>query len=294
MFGLSLGKAAAGWLTGSKALLADACHSAADFAGAAAAHWGGRQMKSGPLAAGGKTQAEAAASTLLSVVFLVGGLEMALSSLRTVAGGVYEAPGWGAVAMIAAGMAARELIALYRRKQNHRLGVRQDPLRGADPRSDIFASLTALVGTVGAMMGEWLDMPILYVLDPAAGIVISVFVLRMGYRMLVAAIRLSEVRAVNEWDAQSLLEAVQKIEGVVAVDELHAREHGHYVIVDVVIRVNPRITVYEGHDIAQRVRRQLTKRFLHVAEACVQVQPYDPGYPYKTNHVEEDMPTLLQ
>lgn len=287
---LSVCKGVAGWFTGSKALMADACHSAADLAAAISAYLRHRRA-SAPQGAS-ERQREAVAAVIFAALLLLAGLEMAISSLRAIAWGTDRAPGWGAVVVIAAGMALREALVLYRRAYEVRMGLRPEASRG--DRSDVFASLTALVGTAGAMAGQLLNLPVLYVLDPAAGLVIGVFVLRMGYRQAASAIGAVERRPMDEVDAQTLLEVVQRVDGVVAVDELRAREHGHYVIVSVLIRVNPRISVLEGHDIAQRVRRQLTKRFLHVSDASIQVEPYDPGYPYKSNHQEEEMPTLIQ
>ncbi|MDG0813673.1 cation diffusion facilitator family transporter [Cohnella rhizosphaerae] len=287
---LSVFKGLAGWFTGSKALMADACHSAADFAAAVNSYLRHRRAISPRGAA--ERQREAVAAVVFAALLLLAGLEMAISSLRAIAWGEDRAPGWGAVIVIAAGMIAREALILYRRSYEHRMGLRPEASR--TDRSDVFASLTALVGTAGAMTGQLLDLPVLYVLDPAAGLVIGVFVLRMGYRQAASAIGAVERRPMDEVDAQTLLEVVQRVDGVVAVDELRAKEHGHYVIIDVLIRVNPRISVLDGHDVAQRVRRQLTKRFLHVSDASVRVEPYDPGYPYKSNHQEEEMPTLIQ
>ncbi|MBB6674277.1 cation diffusion facilitator family transporter [Cohnella nanjingensis] len=292
LLGLSVCKAAAGWLTGSKALMADACHSAADFAGAATSYMQLRGAGRPVRAAEDRQSSEAVIAVVLSALLLLAGLEMGLSSLRAIASGEDRAPGWGAVVVIAAGMGVREGLVRYKRRHDAKLGIRTETTR-AD-RSDVFASLTALVGTAGAVTGGLLDMPVLYVLDPAAGLVVGVFVIRMGFRQASSAIRAAERRGKDEVDVQTLLEAVQRVDGVVAVDELRAREQGHYVIVEVVIRVNPRITVFEGHDIALRVRRQLTKRFLHVSDASIHVEPYDPGYPYKSNHHEEEVSTLLQ
>jgi cation diffusion facilitator family transporter len=289
LLGLSLFKGAAGWLTGSKALLADACQSAADCAVSFTSYLGWRNGR-GATAPSRRT--ESGTAIVLSALLLVAGLEMGIHSLRAAAAGPEEAPGWGAVAAIAAGMAAREGLLRYKRRREAESGIRGD--RPGENRSDVFASLTALAGTSAAMAGSLLDMPILYVLDPAAGLVISVFVLRMGYRLTSGVLRQSGNAQLDEVDAQMLLEAVQRVDGVMAVDEVRTREHGHYMIVEVQIRVNPRISVTEGHDIALRVRRELTKRFLHVAEALVQVQPYDPGFPYKSNHQEEEWSHLLQ
>ncbi len=293
LLGLFVVKGAAGWLTGSKALIADACQSAADCANSATSYLGLRKGRL-PSAAASSSQPQpgSALAIVLSAIVLVAGLEVGISSIREVAKGVNEAPGWGAVVVIAASIGAREALVRYKRKRDSECGIREDRL--TDNRSDIFASLTALVGTSAAAAGGMLDMPFLYVLDPAAGLVISVFVLRMGYRLSSDVMRKSTVCTMNEIDAQTVLESVQRIDGVVAVEDLQAREHGHYIVLDVTVSVNPRITVAEGQEIAHRVRRHLTKRFLHIIDANIRVQPYDPGYPYKSNHQEEELSAFVQ
>jgi len=292
LLGIFIVKGSVGWLTGSKALLADACHSAADCAGTFTTYLGLRKARLDPNPASSSRHPESVAAIVLSAILLVAGIEMGVSSIRTVANGTEKAPGVGAVIVIAAGIGAREALIRYKRRCDTRCGIRGD--RAGDNRSDIFASLTALVGTSGAVVGSWTDMPFLYVLDPAAGLVVSVFVVRMGYRLTADVVRASNRCSIDESDAQTLLEAVQRVDGVVAVDEVKARERGHYVVLDVSIRVNPRISVFEGQDVGNRVRRMLTKRFLHVMDVNVKVQPYDPGYPYKSNHQAEEMSSMLQ
>jgi len=292
LLGLFFVKGTVGWLTGSKALIADACQSAADCAHSATGYLGLRKGRLSPAAtSSSESQPGSALAIVLSAIVLVAGLEVGISSIREVARGVDEAPGWGAVVVIAASIGAREALIRYKRKRNSEYGIRED--RMAD-RSDIFASLTALVGTSAAVAGGMLDMPFLYVLDPAAGLVISVFVLRMGYRLTSGVLRKSSVCTMNEMDAQTILESVQRIDGVVAVEDVRAREHGHYIVLDVTVSVNPRISVAEGQEIALRVRRHLTKRFLHIIDASIRVQPYDPGYPYKSNHQEEELSAFVQ
>ncbi|CAM3732054.1 cation diffusion facilitator family transporter [Cohnella lubricantis] len=295
LLGLTIVKGTAGWLTGSKALIADACHSAADFASVTTSYLSVKKAGCGSRESSRaeRMATDTIACVILSALLLVAGLEIGLSSIKKMVGGVDESPGWVAAAVIVFGIAVREALVRYRRSQVSKLGIRTDALR-TESRSDIFASLTALVGTVGAMAGDMFEMPVLYVLDPAAGVVIGVFVIRSGCLLVLNLARSADHEALNEVDVQALLEAVQRVDGVVAVDGLTAKEHGHYVVVDMIIRVNPRISVSEGHDIALRVRRHLTKRFLHVTEANVHVQPYDPGYPYKSNHQDEEMTSLLQ
>lgn len=288
LLGLSLFKGAAGWMTGSKALLADACHSAADCAGKFSSYIGLRGARR-PHAQ--SPRSEALPVLVLSTLLLVAGLEIGIASVRSAAAGPDEARGWGAVSAVVAGMTARECLIRYKRRQDAKLGIRSD--KSGTIRSDRAASLVALAGTTSAMAGDWLAMPGLYVLDPVAGIVVSALVLRSGILLARGLLRHTEQINCCEIDVQVIRDAIRRTEGVISVDEVRAREHGHYVVVDTVILVNPRISVTEGQDVAQRVKRHLTKRFLHVADVVVQVQPYDPGYPYKSNQ-DEQWPTLVQ
>jgi divalent metal cation (Fe/Co/Zn/Cd) transporter len=102
-------------------------------------------------------------------------------------------------------------------------------------------------------------------------------------------------------DIYEIKTAVQRLEGVVSVKDVSAREYGHYVFAKLVINVNPAITVAEGHEIARRVRFFILRRFVHVAEVSIYVEPYDVGYPYNTNFESEadsaskrQNPTILQ
>jgi cation diffusion facilitator family transporter len=287
LLGLSAFKGIAGWMTGSNALLADACHSAASGASAFTSYltWRSARQKS-------SAQAAAIASIVFSAILFVAGLEMGLYCVAELIAGPDEAPGMGAAAVIAAGMLIREALMLYKRRRDSRLGIR--PNQTGEHISDMFASLTALAGSLGAAAGAYLGTPTLYVLDPAAGIIVSLFVLRMGFRMIYDVFSQTKQEGPHETETQALREAVQCVEGVVEVDQIHAKEQGHYLVVTAVIRVNPRISVAEGHDIAMRVRRHLTRRFLHVSDVVVQVEPYDPGFPYKTNYRDEEWSTILQ
>jgi divalent metal cation (Fe/Co/Zn/Cd) transporter len=96
-------------------------------------------------------------------------------------------------------------------------------------------------------------------------------------------------------NTSEMKELVEHIHGVISIEELHALEHGHFLIVEMKICVNPTITVLEGQTIANTIKAQLMKKFTHITDVSVQVMPYDSGYPYKNtldlNH--NDYPTVL-
>ncbi|URN92937.1 MAG: hypothetical protein NAG76_13910 [Candidatus Pristimantibacillus lignocellulolyticus] len=101
----------------------------------------------------------------------------------------------------------------------------------------------------------------------------------------------------NDSDStERILQVVQRINGVVAIESCEAKEQGHYVVASLTINVNPKITVQEGQDIAKRVRMLLMHRFTHLTDVVVHVKPFAPDYPYKSNHsaAHDEVPTILQ
>ena len=48
-----------------------------------------------------------------------------------------------------------------------------------------------------------------------------------------------------------------KTEGVEKINALFARKHGHYVIIDIKIAVQPYLSVEEGHSIGKKVKAAL-------------------------------------
>lgn len=289
-------KGVVGWLSGSKALLADAANSASDVAGSIAVLIGLRRAKRppDPDRPYGHGKAESISAIVVSVLLLLVGLEIGLNAVKTIYAGVTQAPESYALIAIAVSIVVKEIMFQY----NFRLGKKlsSQPLIASawDHRTDVLSSVAVLIGVGGAVAGRYLGMPLLYYLDPIAGLFVALLVLRMGYKHVSESIHRTMDHVLHREDTEDLLETAQRVKGVIAVNELRAREHGHYVIVEIKISVNPKITVIEGHEIGKAVRHQLLNKFSHVSDVFIHVNPYDPGYPYKDVDAEHaDFPTLL-
>lgn len=293
---LALLKGAVGYMSGSKALIADALHSASDVFGSLAVLVGLRASKRPPDEDHpyGHGKAEPIAAIVVSVLLLVVGIEIGISSVKAIYNGVDAPPGKIALIAIVISIIVKEAMFRYKYKLGKKLSSQALIANAWEHRSDVYSSIAALIGVGGAIVGHYLGNNGFYYLDPLAGLFVSLLVLRMGYRMVMESIHNTMDHVLHKEDASELLATVQRIKGVIAVDELRAREHGHYVIADIKISVNPRISVQEGHDIAKLVKQTLMKRFTHVSDVFVHVNPYDPGYPYKNGDPEQpDIPTLL-
>lgn len=278
---LAVMKGAIGFLSGSKALLADAVNSASDVAGSVTVLIGLRAAKKPPDKEHpyGHGKAESVASIIVSVLLLLVGLELFIGALETMIGGVTEAPAWYAALALIVSIAVKEAMFHYNYRLGRRLSSQALVTVAWDHRTDVLASAAALAGVAGALAGARYDLPWLLYLDPAAGLIVAGFVVRMGYKLIMEAITGTLDQVLHNEQAEELVEAVLATRGVLGVDDLRARVTGHYVIVDVKISVNPRITVHEGHGIAKQVKQRLMTQFSHVSDVFVHVNPYVSEFP---------------
>lgn len=297
--GLAVMKGVVGFLSGSKALIADAANSASDVAGSFAVLIGLKAAKRPPDKDHpyGHGKAESIAAIIVSVLLLLVGFEVAQNAVQTIffSDEPLQAPKWYALVALIVAIAAKEALFQYNIRVGRQLNSQALIANAWDHRSDVLSSSAALVGVGAAYLGERMGMPWLYYADPIAGLFVAVLVLRMGYHLIMESVHNTMDHVLHAEDAEELIQTAQSVRGVITVDELRAREHGHYVIVDCKISVNPRITVMEGHDIAKAVKNELMKSYTHVSDVFIHVNPYDPGFPYKSvgDSGHEDLPTLL-
>ncbi|MUT67280.1 cation diffusion facilitator family transporter [Paenibacillus sp. NEAU-GSW1] len=280
---LALFKGIVAVISGSKVLLADAVRSAGRAAAAFAALSGFSNKK-------GKPSEEmkalpkfgAIAVLLLPVVFIIAGVEIGIAAIKDIveAGDhPLQAPHWSALAAIVAGIVVQQLLLPMRERQ---LGL--------------LSSLAALLGSGAALIGEAISVEKLLFFEPAGAIAVALIVVLSGCKSISGSVRTGQSVEAYDENSDDIMQLIQRVEGVITVESLRAKEHGHYVAAEAVISVNPRLTVLEGNDIAKRVKHLLMLRFSHLTDVHIYVEPYDPGFPYKSNHDpnQEQVPTLLQ
>jgi len=296
---LAIMKGVVGFFSGSQALIADAANSASDVAGSFAVLIGLRAAKRPPDRDHpyGHGKAESIAAIIVSVLLLLVGFEVARTAVTTMffSDEALTAPSSYAIWALVAAIVLKEILFRYKFSLGKKLNSQALIATAWDHRSDVFASFAALLGVGAAVLGTMYGMPWLAYADPVAGLLVAVLVLRMGYKLIMESIHNTLDHVLHAEDAAELVSTAQNVKGVITVDDLRAREHGHYVIVDAKISVNPRITVLEGHDIAKAVKHELMNKFTHVSDVFVHVNPYDPGFPYKGvgDADQDDYPSLL-
>lgn len=276
---LAIVKGFIGYIANSKALIADAVHSASDVVGSLAVLIGLRAARKPPDEDHpyGHGKAESIAAIIVSIILFLVGVEVANASFQTLQEPLV-APAAIAIYVAAASMVTKEILFQWKIRLGKKLNSQALIANAWDHRSDVYSSFAALIGIGGAVLGGKLNIPALLYLDPIAGIIVSILVLKMAYQILKESIHNTLDHVIHKEEAQELVDAVEKVEGVISVDKLLAREHGHYVIVDVKVGVNPHISVEKGHAIGKEVKQTLIEGFDHVHDVMVHINPYHGEY----------------
>ena len=135
-------------------------------------------------------------------------------------------------------------------------------------RSDAASSLVVAIGITGNLMG--------YVFaDSVAAIVVGFMIVRMGIVFAWDAFQELIDAGLSIEEVDSIRQALIDTPGVESLHELRTRRMAHRALVDAHILVNPKISVSEGHSIAERARGRVLKSHPMVTDVLVHVDPED-------------------
>jgi cation diffusion facilitator family transporter len=119
-----------------------------------------------------------------------------------------------------------------------------------DHRNDIFSALAATVGIYLSQMGY-------YWVDPLAGALVALFVLRTGVEILRESSDDLMDTVPGTTLASRITRLLNEVPGVEQVEEIHAHRFGPYLVVNVTIGVTGSISVAAGDQIASQVEQKL-------------------------------------
>jgi len=147
-------------------------------------------------------------------------------------------------------------------------------------RSDAASSLVVAVGLGGALLGYRF-------LDPVAAIIVGFMILRMGLKFSYDAIRELVDTALSDDEVERIRATLRDTSGVLGLHELRTRRMAHQVLADAHIQVDARISVSEGHRIAETARKRVLTKHPEVLDVLVHVDAEeDFASPQPTPEVE--------
>lgn len=289
---LAIVKGVIGLFSNSKALIADAVHSASDVVGSIAVLVGLKVAqvppdKDHPY---GHGKAENISAIIVAVILFFVGAEVAFSSAKSLFTPI-EAPEVMAIYAVVLSIVVKESMFQYKYRLGKRINSQAIIANAWEHRSDVFSSIAALVGIVGAIIGGKYNIGWLLYLDPIAGAFVSLLIMKMAIKIGQESIHNTLDHVLHEEEARELILEAEKVNGVLHIDDFFAREHGHYLIVDIKVGVNPKISVEQGHQVGKEVKKRLIEKFPNIQDVFIHVNPYYSKYPYNKS---SNGPKLIQ
>ena len=266
---LTVVKAGVGIISGSSALVADALHSASDIATTVVVLYSMRiaTLPPDPEHPYGHGRAESIGAKVLSVILVLVGLSMGVSSIRQLWAGTYAVPGRLALWAILLSIVVKEGMYRYTVAVGRKINSTALVADALHHRSDAFSSVAAFVGVIGARLGY-------PVFDSLAAAVVAVFIVKMGIQIFRSSLdELMDAQVHGNLRAE-VHQYATGIPGVQHVDEVRIRRYGPQYIVDLKVSVDRHLTVREGHEIAAHVKGKLRDSLPFVGDVLVHVNPY--------------------
>ena len=175
------------------------------------------------------------------------------------------------VALIAAviSIIAKELLYHYTVKCGEKLNSQVVVANAWHHRSDAFSSIGVLAGVGGAMFlgGSWA------VLDPIAATIVSLFIVKVAYSLLMPSLEELLERSLPKDVEQRIEQIILSVDGVSSPHHLRTRRIGSAYAIEVHIRMDGNLTLTQAHVVTTAVERLLKQEFGDSTHVGIHTEP---------------------
>ena len=268
-------KLVAGVVGRSGAMIADAIHSASDFATDVVVlafvrisakprdddhHWGHGKY-------------ETLASLIIGIALFTVGIEILMDSaekIKAVAEGeVLPRPGMIAVIAAAVSIVAKEALYQWTARVGKRVESPSVVANAWHHRSDALSSIGALLGIGAAyFLGEkW------RIADPIAAIVVAALIIKVAIDLCRTALAELLEKSLPKETEEEILSIISATPNVYKPHNLRTRRIGADIAIEVHIRVEGSMTVLDSHEISRGIERALRERFGERTAVAIHIEP---------------------
>jgi len=261
-----------GILGNSRALIADAFHSASDFSTDIAiligSHFWHRPPDSDhPY---GHRRIETLMSIAIGLVLASVGVFLAFEAISDLQKGERNSPTLIAAVAAFISIVLKEWLFRYTLSVGRRIKSSATKANAWHHRSDAISSIPVLVAIFVSY-----SFPQLFFLDAIAAILVSVFILQAAFKIAWPGISEIIDRGASREVEEKLRGMAMAVPEVKSVHELRTRYSGGSLHVDLHIVLSPRIHLQKAHDISNQVRDTFLASGLDILEVLIHLDPRD-------------------
>ncbi|MGG4035709.1 cation diffusion facilitator family transporter [Paenibacillus cisolokensis] len=266
---LSAVKLAAGYVFASSALVADGFNNLTDIVASAAVLIGLRISQKPPDNDHpyGHFRAETVAALIASFIMATVGIQVLITAGRTLFAPTEEIPDLMSAWVALAAAIVMGAVYLYNRNLARRINNQALMAAAKDNLSDALVSIGAVVGIVGAQLGlPWLD--------PVAALAVGLMICKTAWDIFYSSTH-ALTDGFDENELSVLRATIERTKGVKSIKDIKARVHGSNVLLDVIVQVDPKLSLVESHNISEEIERRLERKH-NIMSIHVHVEPYVP------------------
>ena len=268
-------KFAAGIFGHSAAMIADAVHSLTDFATDVVVlifvHLGNKPADRDHDYGHGKyeTLATAIIGTSLLAVGVLIFCSGAGKTWRVIQGEMLPSPGKVALVAAVASIVLKEWAYRFTVKVGKRCQSEAVVANAWHHRSDALSSVGTMIGVGGAILlgNRWT------VLDPLASIVVSLFIVRAAWQLMMESMKELTEASLSDEDEAVITHIAASEPGVSEVHNLRTRRVGNRIAIEMHLRLPGTITIEEAHRHASEIERNIRAEFGQETHIMLHIEP---------------------
>lgn len=289
-FVLGILKLVTGYLATSQALLADGVHSLSDLATDFMVIWAAREASRAPDANHpyGHQRIETLGTIVLGIVLALVAVGIAWDAGRSALAGGAPTPGFAALIVATVSVFSKEAIFRYTMGVARRFDSELLRSNAWHSRSDALSSLVVIAGIAGSIMGYSR-------FDALAAVIVAAMILWVGGKMTWSGVSDLIDTGVRPERVIQIARTAKDVRGVRDVHDLRTRRMGTEIYLDGHVRVDPKVSVSEGHRIGEAVRHRLRKEFDDITDITIHIDAEDDEAYQKSAHLplRKDTDALL-
>ena len=270
--GLAIVKFIFGFLGSSQAVIADAVHSISDISTDFAVLFGVKFWSAPPDEDHpyGHRRIEALITAVIGLSLLIVAFGLGYKSLTTIRDDHIGQTAWIAILGPSLSMVSKEILYRWTVKIGNRVKSSAVVANAWHHRSDALSSVPAFVAVaVSATNTKWAFV------DHIGALIISIFILKVSWDVIRPSLSELIDRGASAKDHLIIKKIARSIHGVKDVHALRTRRFGSNLHVDLHILVDAEISVYQGHNISEEVKKELIREGPNVLDVVVHLEPFE-------------------